>query len=275
MDDYRAVFVRQQDGPDDDTWWQTLPMILYRKGDRFRADYTAGWIGEMAPFGKSPGEIEDFGRFWRERVKSFRWYPQYVLVGGTQYTSKWECVTDADGSEHEEIVSVDRRETNLKPGEDFPPEWSMRPEFACRVPLGIGAEHFQPNLDLHPAEGPPGCILLRVEHTGDEGRINGKGTGFVDDARYWLDPERDYIMMRWDWLVRNEAGTLELHESDTMEEVARSPRGVWYATRIRRHCPEVDKLNGERIDQIYHIYVDFDVDLPDSLFEPPVPGTIH
>ena len=37
--------------------------------------------------------------------------------------------------------------------------------------------------------------------------------------------------------MRDEAGKEQLHESDTVEEVARSPRGVWYATRIRRHCP--------------------------------------
>ena len=150
----------------------------------------------------------------------------------------------------------------------------MRPEFACRPPLGIGDEHQEPTLDLHPAEGPPGCVLFRVTHTTNAGRISEKGIGSPDGIHYWLDHLRDYIVTRCDMIVRQGDGESTMIESDTVEETARSPQGVWYATRVRRSFPgQAGKTKSG--DQIYHIYVDFDADLPDSLFQPPKPGRIE
>lgn len=197
------------------------------------------------------------------------------MRGSTLYSSEQKKVTDPDGSEYEEIVSVNKMEYNAKPGETFPPEYSMRPEFACRPPLAVGGPYFHPVLNLNPAEGPKGCILLTVQHTSRDGRINEKGIGLADENRFWLDPERDYIVMRWDMVTRNDAGKEEIFESDTIEEIAKSPRGVWYATRIRRHNAGSHGEDGKPIDQIYHLYVDFDAHLPDALFDPPVPGRIH
>jgi hypothetical protein len=92
--------------------------------------------------------------------------------------------------------------------------------------------------------------------------------------RYWLDPQRDYIAMRWDMMTRDENGQEAIFESDTLEETARSPQGVWYATRIRRSFPSRAK-NGNFGDQVYQLYVDFNADLPDALFEPQTPRRIH
>jgi hypothetical protein len=63
-------------------------------------------------------------------------------------------------------------------------------------------------------------------------------------------------------------------ESVTVEGTARSPLGVWYATKVRRSFAGRAgqyKLSAE----IYHIYVDFNADLPDLLFEPPTPGMVQ
>ena len=49
---------------------------------------------------------------------------------------------------------------------------------------------------------------------------------------------------------------------------------MWYATKVRRSFAGRAGQNKPG-DQIYHIYVDFDADLPDSLFEPPTPGRIQ
>jgi hypothetical protein len=95
----------------------------------------------------------------------------------------------------------------------------------------------EPVIDMHPAEGPAGCILLRIRHTSPKGRVNEKGIGMPDSQRYWLDPKRDHIAMRWDMLRRDEKGQEAILESDTVEETARSPQGVWHATRIRRRFP--------------------------------------
>ena len=71
-----------------------------------------------------------------------------------------------------------------------------------------------------------------------------------------------------------QTGKENIIESDRIEETARSPQGVWYATKIRRKYRK-PRWEGKPTDQVYHIYVDFDADLPDSLFEPPTPRRIH
>jgi hypothetical protein len=43
---------------------------------------------------------------------------------------------------------------------------------------------------------------------------------------------------------------------------------------IRRKNPNPDGMS-KPVDQVYHIYVDFDAKLPDSLFEPPTPRRIE
>jgi hypothetical protein len=272
MDDYRAVFVKRLEGIDY-MWWTEEPEIFYRKGDRFRRDF--GWdrAGNRAAI-KRPADAEDLGKWWMERSKAFQYFPVSVVRGSTTFTSMLKSVTDPDGSVHQHIESVSRSEYTNVPGEMYPPEWSMRPEFACRPPLGIGDPHQEPVIDLKPKEGPAGCILLTVRHTSTQGRVNERGIGLVDGSRYWMDPARDYIVMRWDWVMRDQGGKERVIESDTIEETARSPQGVWYATKFRRHFPTTDGKPGQS-DQIYYIYLDFKAELPDSLFDPPRPGRIH
>jgi hypothetical protein len=113
-----------------------------------------------------------------------------------------------------------------------------------------------------------------MRRTTDKGRINDKGFGAADGLRFWLDPERDYIVMRWDMAVRGPDGKPTIHESNTIEETARSPQGVWYATRNRRRTATPGKP-GEFNEEIHHYYVDFDVELPDSLFDPPRTGRMY
>jgi hypothetical protein len=272
MDNYRAIFVMRLDGTDY-AWWTERPMVFYRKDSKFRADYVATWTGNLSDV-KRPAEGKNLGVWWAERIKFFRFYPQYVLRDSMLFTSELKVVTDRDGSEHQDIVSVQKSRQNNDPGETFPPEYSMRPEFACRPPMGLGNPDMEPVIDMHPAEGPPGCILVHIRHTSTKGRINEKGCGMPDALRYWLDPQRDYIAMRWDMLTRDEKGQEAIFESDTLEETARSPQGVWYATRIRRSFPSRAR-NGNFGDQVYQLYVDFNADLPDALFEPQTPRRIH
>ncbi|MFI5455685.1 MAG: hypothetical protein ACHRXM_09565 [Isosphaerales bacterium] len=272
MDNYRAVFVELMEGIDY-MWWTSNPMILYRKGGKFRVDVPCGWTGDLHAV-KRPAEGEDLGKWWSERTKFFRFYPQSVVRDSTFFTSDTKDVTDRDGSKHQDIVSVHRWEVNSKPGEAFPAESSMRPEFACRPPMGLGDQHQEPMLDMHPAEGPAGCILLSMWHTTKEGRVNKKVGGFFDVIRYWLDPQRDYIVMRWDMVMLDEKGQENIIESDTIEETARSPQGVWFATKIRRKFP-LRARKDKPFDFVDHIYIDFNADLPDSLFEPPTPRRIY
>lgn len=211
---------------------------------------------------------------WFERAKHFRYYPVELQLGHTRYTCDSQNVVDPDGSRHQGITAIQKYVDNSKPGELFPADYVMRPEFVCRPPMGIGNPHQEPAIDLHPAGGPPGCILLIVAHTTKAGRVNEKGIGLADVNRFWLDPQRDYIAMRWEMVMLDGTGKETITSQHIVEETARSPRGVWYATRIRWKNAARDE-HGKESDQIYHIYVDFDAELPDSLFEVPKPGRIE
>lgn len=240
------------------------------EGRMIRAVWRITRDGQDAERCARPADGEDLGRWWTERIKLFQFAPVYIQRGATGYHCKPKTVNDPDGSEHQEIVSV--RKTyyyNASPGESCPVDWSMRPEFACRPPMGIGGSHLEPTLDMHPTEGPPGCILLSVRHTSSKGRINEKGIGLADGHRFWLDPKRDYIAMRWEMV-----SGLKVIGRNVTEEVARSPQGVWYAKKIRHSSP--DQVGKDKpTDQVSYLYVDFDADLPDALFDVPKPGRVR
>ncbi len=272
MDDYRAVFVKNVDMPEA-YWWTSSPIVFYRKGTKYRADYPCESVGNIAAT-KRPKEGEDLGTWWRGRTKSFRYYPLYVVRDGTTFTSNLKSVTDPDGTTHSEIASVSKMESGNNLDEIYPPESSMRPELACRPPMGVGHPDLELVVDMHPTEGPVGCILLKLRHTSTKDRVNEKGIGIPDNYRYWVDPKRDYIMMRSSMIVRDAAGKEQIIETDDTEEVARSPQGVWYATKIRRKFPDREGKN-KSPDEIYSIYVDFNPELADSFFEPPVIGKIR
>ncbi len=273
MDSYRAVFAKEYEGIGHH-WWKVGPTIFYRKGNVFRADYSVREIGDPRAV-KPPADGENLHKWWFERTGSFQHFTMYVLRDSVMYTSNTKTVADADGSQHFEIASVSStRFGGAIPGETFPAEYAMRPEFACRPPMGIGNPHQEPVLELHPSEGPAGCILLTVGHTTKADRVNEKGVGLADKNRFWLDPQRDHIVVRWEMVIEDSSGKEKIINSYIVEETARSPQGVWYATKVRRKNVSRDK-DGKQFDEIDHIYVDFDVNLPDDFFKAQAPGRIY
>jgi len=269
MDHYRAVFVKYAD--DNSEWWNNFPEILYRKGDCFRRDHVRPGtpMEDVTP----PARGEDPGKWWANRVKQFRFCPIYLMRGVKSYSPELKEVTEADGTTHLECVSVGTFDTNSPPEETYPMDYALRPEFACRPPLGVGGFDVEPSIELHPADRPAGCLLLTAQHTSTRDRINAKGIGLPDAWRYWIDPQRDDIVMRMASVVRDGKGVERIISDNIVEETARSPQGIWYATKVRLKNTVRDG-KGKSHDQICHIYVDFGAELPDSLFDPPHPGRL-
>jgi hypothetical protein len=264
MDDYRAIVINRDDKPDE-AWWLRFPTVQYRRGELFRSDGVAIVTGDV-PATPRPAEGTDLAAWWKKQLDLFWMCPQNVEHGSVRYSISVQ--PDPDGKSFE-ITDVKRYDSNSK--ELFPIDYSMRPEFACRPPLGAGDEHHEARLDLHPADGPPGCILLTVRHTTRDGRVDAKGAGLPDENRFWLDPARDYIAMRWDMVLFDDEGRPRTISSHIMDSVAKSPGGVWYATRVRRKN-SVQAQDGSTHDDLYDIYVDFSVRLTDRDFEPPKVG---
>ncbi len=275
MDNYRAVFVRRTEGINH-AWWREDPMIMYRKGDKFRADFARGRLSEA----KKPADDEDMAAWWLKRANDYLHCPQVIQIGSVQYSInvKNGPGSELTGPEYMTVESVEKRETNDKPGETYPPYWSWRPEFVCRPPLGIPSQQFEPVIDLNPSEGPSGTILLRVRASG---RMPGNSAPHPDNLppppdayRYWLDPARDYVVVRSEMLSGSGQRNEVITNSDIVEELAESPQGVWYVTRFRQPglTPASD---GKTHDQLLFFYLDFNADLPDSLFEPPKRGHVY
>jgi len=274
MDDYKAVFTREFVGLNS-AWWKDPPVVLYRKGLRLREDFAVIRPIDDPASVERPGPDVDLRSWWFDRLKAFRTFATTsVFRDATQYMTTWKNVDGPDDSHHLDVASVSQARYGNDPGEICPVEYTRRPEFICRPPLGVGDPHHESTLDKNPAEGPAGCVLLTMRRTTDKGRINEKGVGPADGLRFWFDPQHDYIVKRWDTVVRGADGQPTLHESNAIEEIARSPQGVWYATQSRRRTArpgEPGKFN----EEIHHYYVDFDVKLPDSLFDPPKTGRIY
>jgi hypothetical protein len=126
--------------------------------------------------------------------------------------------------------------------------------------MGIPQQALQPIVETKPNDGPPGAILLRVVRSG---RTPAEQVGLPDAWRYWLDPKRDYAALRWEAIDGNGKPSL----STVIEELEKSPSGIWHATRFR-----IKAVSPVEHDQVVDIFIDFDAKLPDSLFEPPAVG---
>jgi hypothetical protein len=267
MDDYRAIVVSRTDDPDYMWWINERPMILYRKGDKTRVD-VAGGKG-VAPRFEKPADDADLEKWWRTNSEKFHYYPLYITDGSTSFNVESELKRDNE-TERLVVSSVKRSVSNQLPGENYPPYWSRSPEYVCRPPLGIPRQDFEAVLEMKPEGGPAGAILLRVRRTGRMPTAPNPDAGKLPPApdlyRNWLDPARDYVVLRHEMLT-GEAGKEVIQGSTVVEELNRSPGGTWYASRFRiKAVPPVAH------DELFNVYIDFHVELPDSLFEPPSVG---
>ncbi|MCX7424756.1 MAG: hypothetical protein NTW96_03885 [Planctomycetia bacterium] len=135
--------------------------------------------------------------------------------------------------------------------------------------LPVPSEYSTGTLDLHPKDGPPGTVLLTVRATRDY------GAGAYHIERFWLDPSRGYVTCRHelDGLKQpeGEAAKKSAVRKDVyvMEDLKRSPKGVWYPTVVRRKNAGDPNDDGVfESDQVYRFWLDFDVEMPDTLFQP-------
>lgn len=105
-------------------------------------------------------------------------------------------------------------------------------------------------------DGPEGTVLLRVVPTGR--RVSSmnpdanKRPAMPGGWKFWIDPAREYLVMRWDMQS----------SSHIVETVAQSPKGHWYPTLVRRKSS-----NPAIKDTFMDFYVEFDVEIPDALFD--------
>lgn len=259
FDDFRAIVVRYSDGIRD--WWRQRPDIIHRKGTRIRRDLVYYWTSPPV----EPANDVDVDKWWKKRVKAFRYYPTRICIDGTDYSFKHRSITAADGTPRKEIESVQSYVFGGDADQFVPAFWSLSPDCAARPPLGIPSQLYEAVVDTHPKDGPEGTVLLRVRRSG---RVDAAPNQPMppDEYRYWIDPAREYLVMRIDMM----GGEEKAQSSLIVESVAQSPKGHWYPTRVRQTSSREDVT-----DSIMEYHVEFGVDIPDALFDIKQPMTVE
>ena len=269
MDDYRAVFVKRFEGLDD-MWWTDAPEILYRKGSKFRRDWGCDGTGDRYAT-ERPADDEDLCKWWSERTKFFVYHPVSVVAIRRPSTPSGRRPLIPMAPSIRTSFQFRRGHPATRPVR-FIPSGQCGQSLPADLLWASAARTSNRSLTCTPPKGlPDASASVSAIRRGSE---LAEQVGTPDVIRYWLDPQRDFIVVRWDWVMHDKRGKENITEIDSIEETARSPQGVWYATRVRRHFP-VPAGEPAKYDQVYHIYIDFKADLPDSLFEPPRSGRIH
>jgi hypothetical protein len=145
------------------------------------------------------------------------------------------------------------------PWPDLLPEQLGHPNMDGAAQLGA---HF---IDPKPSDGPPGTLCLRVReaHFPDPQR--------PDKYRLWIDPDKNDLALRSEISVFEPSPRsmntrtptkVAYVETKILTDLARSPNGFWYPTRVLR------KTSNTKVDRVTRFLLDFDVPIPDELFQP-------
>jgi hypothetical protein len=252
FDDYHAVVVETFGA---DQPWRSINLYrVWRSGNRWR--FERGSVKPTYRHPEPPVPGTDMVAWWKEQYHQFDFIPLAVCDGETVYRSDL-----AESNRRERVWSaVHRIAPDLQPGEAFKsslPIWhrmnQFMPEFFGYPDLQIPRQHFEGRLDPRPDQGPEGTVLLNIRATRDH------GPWAFRNFRYWMDPARDYVSVQFEWDgATGPDGEPAPAESFMIQEVERSPQGIWYPTVV----------HDERRDSRKWFYLDFDAEFPDELFKP-------
>jgi hypothetical protein len=87
-------------------------------------------------------------------------------------------------------------------------------------------------------------------------------TSDLGTNRYWIDPSRNYLVMREEQLAHKD-GKETLTIASQILKTGVTPQGQYYPVEVRKGTG-----GNPQDDQIYHFYIDFNADVPDTLFNP-------
>jgi len=249
FDDFRA-FVVPSHG-EGGHWLDSAVEMIHRKGNRIRRD-----MGSVGSDPVRPAHDVDASAWWSQHAKEFSYTLASIGIAGVEQMFRQRTITEPNGSERYEIVPGRPFGSALNAEQWIPSFYTLTPDYAGRPPLGIPSERMEAIIETDPGDGPEGTVLLRVVPSGRRDSSTdpdtNKQTAMPGGSKFWIDPAREYLVMRWD--MQN--------GSHIVETVAQSPKGHWYPTRVRR------KSSDPAIkDTFLDFYVEFDVEIPDALFD--------
>lgn len=226
---------------------------VWRKGRRWRVDGLHARRGEIA----LPQNLNV--AWWREHQRDFVILPMAICDGERTWYYRLKENNPRFDLPDPPAVKLDLTIEIYGPEDDPLVPWShLFPEQLGHQPVSQPSEDREMRIDPKPDDGPPGTIRLRVCSPAALRPI------YPDVFRLWVKPDQNYLSMRSEGSVfdRSTPPKLLYIQTYILEELARSPQGYWYPTRVRR------KTTGFESEPVTNFYLDFEAKIPDKLFQP-------
>jgi hypothetical protein len=226
---------------------------VWKRGRKWRADRLLPGRDNWPP----PHDVD--ASWWSTHQADYVFTTAAICDGEKAYYYELkDHIWDSDVKEPPPIRSNGVRRVAGPADDPIVPWPHLMPEQLAHPSILLPTEFRALSLESNSDDGPSDSIRLRVRDSrllkSDE----------PDLHRLWIDPERNFLCLQAESCVFDAAEPPKIAYIDTyvLETLARSPRGYWYPTRVRR------KTSNFAVEQVTHFYLDFEAKIPDELFEP-------
>jgi hypothetical protein len=241
--------------------WGTLGINrVWRKGQRWRVEMarprttTKAAIVEF--YTKGPNDVDL--AYWKEREKDIIFEAGALCDGRTiwYYNYKPQAM-EHDQPYSSQLESVTSQQVTGAADDPMMPWPHLMPEQLSHPSVYVPDSDREFFLDPKPGDGPPKTVRLKVRNS------RSKDPQRPDLYRLWIDPDKNYLSLKSETSVFDGGsiqGKIAFVDTYTLADVARSPNGFWYPTRVLR------KTSDFKDQQVTRFALDFESVIPESLF---------
>jgi hypothetical protein len=240
---------------------------VFRKGRKWRVESAIEKVFDPDRRGFPPDA--DLA-WWRAHEPDYHFELQAVCDGRTiwYYRHKPQSIGPNDPYRLEKPSSISSHEVYGSPDDPLMPWAHLLPEQIGHPQTDGPGSQRTLTVDPKPDDGPPNTVRLSVRDASLD------GPNPPDLFRLWVDPDKNDLALRAESAVSSgphgpAARWKVVHiEVNILEDLARSPGGFWYPTRVRRQTPVNEFNKVEYGDTVTRFALDFQAPLPDDLFRP-------
>ncbi len=241
---------------------------VWRKGLKWRIEQLRE-PPDMGPRNAIVPADADSKMWWLACGQKWQKMPEVVSDGKVEIRLKYiraePIQEDPANRKYILIKSMEPERTNTfaaSTDDPRPGEIGLMPEFEVYPTLsGRGGWHFETTAIPHPTGGPQGTVLVE-----NIDRNPSKLPGRFRGERYWADPACGYVVRQVQWLKTGEADN-SMQGLVEMQQFALSPSGLWYPLVVRHVKNAHNSDTGKISDTYYRYYLDFEAEIPDTLFD--------
>jgi len=226
---------------------------VWKRGRKWRVDRLLPGRDNWPP----PHDVD--ASWWRAHQTDYVFTTAAICDGEKIYSYELNNhIWDSDAKEPPPIRSSGARQVTGPVDDPIVPWPHLMPEQLGHPSISLPSENRALFLESNSDDGPSDSIRLRVRDS------RALKSDAPDRNRFWIDPERNFLCLQAESCVFEKAEPPKIASVDTyvLETLARSPRGYWYPTRVRR------KTSNFAVAQVTHFHLDFEAKISDELFEP-------